>query len=197
MKKKRFVSSLLTGLLVLALVITGVVSSPVTAYADAYNDYWNDTDDDYDDYWDDVDDDSDRSNKSSDYLKLRKSSKSTYFADTKNTKYGKYVDWCGRHDLLKGIAKKGGKVHPTKIVQERQLRLMLKNGYKDVIKVGSSKAKINQKYFCKTTKNVAKKLGYNLSWNNVTNNAQMSMGEVCYCYYLMVKQSKGTLYTYN
>lgn len=194
-------SNLLTMTIALMFALSSTIFTPITAYAVSYNDYWSDSDVDWDDYWEDSDYDWEdygydcqRSN-SSGYYKLKSNSKSNYFSDIKGTKYAKYIDWCGRKGLLVGIGKKGKKIYPTQTVQKRQLHLMLKNRWGNDIdlKVGNSKAKVSQKYFCETTSSVTKQLGYNLSWNDVTKNAKMDLGEVCYSTYWMLKTANGKI----
>ena len=191
--------NLLTTALVVAIMLMSVfptltVSASTTRYTpnrtSNYQNYWKDVDeDDWD--WDDED----RSGKSASYLKL---GKTNYFSDVKGSRYGKYVNWCAKHGLLKKVAKRDKKFYPDKIMTKKELRQMLKNGYGSELslKVGSSKAPVTQKYFCNLTAKAAEQLDYQLSWKDISK-TQMDRGMVCYCFYQMVKTSHGAMYTIN
>jgi len=186
--------NLLTMALVVALTLMSVFPSlTVFASTTQYERYWNDADDEDDDDWDWDEDEDARYNKGAKYLKL---GKTNYFSDVKGSRYGKYVNWCAKHGLLKKVAKKGKEFYPDKIMTKKELRQMLKNGYGSELsmKVGSSKAPVTQKYFCNLTAKAAKQLGYKLSWNDISK-SQMDRGMVCYCVYQMIKTSQGAMYT--
>ena len=159
---------LLTIALALVLSMSFVISTPVTALAKVT------------------------------YVDSSKSKAKTkrYYSDVKKkTTYCSEIEWLARRGAFKGIAKKGKKFSPNKILTRRELGTVLDNLYKNKINltIKNPKAKVTQKYLTDTLEITSKQLGYCITWNGGSPKAKVSRANACYLIRAMMKSVNGKL----
>lgn len=158
---------LLSTMIALILCFSFVISTPVTAFAGVT-----------------VESSSNSSSKKKD---------EKYFSDVKKgTSHRAEIEWLAKKGAYKGIAKKGKKFQPNRIITRREFGRILNNLYGDRIDITISdpNSKATQKFVTKTLTEVSKQLGYRVSWSGGAPKARVSRGDASYYLRWMMKTAE-------
>ena len=116
-----------------------------------------------------------------------------YFSDVdKSQTYKSQIEWLAKKGAFKGIAKKGKKFQPEKVLTRKEVGMILDNLYGDRIDITikNPKAKATQKYVTTMMTTVSDQLGYRVKWSGGAPKAQVTRAKFAYYLRSMIKYSK-------
>lgn len=113
-----------------------------------------------------------------------------YFSDVeKSYAYRAEIEWLAKKGAYKGIAKKGKKFQPEKILTRKEVGMILDNLYGDRIDITikGPKKKATQKYVTQLLTEVSDQLGYRVEWSGGAPKAQVTRAKFSYYLRSMIK----------
>lgn len=116
-----------------------------------------------------------------------------YFSDVKKSyTYRSQIEWLAKKGAYKGIAKKGKKFQPEKVLTRKEVGMILDNLYGDRINITikDPKKKATQKYVTQMLTTVSDQLGYRVKWSGGAPTAQVTRAKFSYYLRTMIKYSK-------